>query len=234
MYDVVTGQGNTENLIEELVELDQVYRPLCRDFMLDVTKHLAEAASDPISKDYMSKGFDLVNWVDNIESRPPKEYLFTAAVSLPLVGLIQLMSYYITCRILSMTPGELRDRFVGATGHSQGIVAAAVISLSTTEDQLRENTAKALQSLFWMGLRAQQAYPETTLSPTILADSIAHGEGRPTPMLAVFNITLPVLQAQVDISNKFLVPEQKIEISLHNGTRAYVCSGMYYYYCSII
>ncbi len=213
-------------MIEELVELDQIYRPLCRDFMLDVTKNLSEAALDPISKDYMSKGFDLVNWIDNIESRPPKDYLFTAAVSLPLVGLIQLMNYYILCRTLSMSPGEMRDKFVGATGHSQGIVAAAVISLSSTEYQLRENTGKALQALFWMGVRAQQSYPETTLSPSILADSIANGEGRPTPMLAVFNLTFSILQTQVDISNKFLVPEQKIEISLHNGTIAFVCSGM--------
>ncbi len=110
-------------------------------------------------------------------------------------------------------------------GHSQGIVAAAVVALSSTEAELVQNTTKALQALFWMGVRAQQAYPETTLSPTILADSLAHAEGRPTPMLAVFNMTLKDLQTQVDVSNRFLAANAKIEISLHNGPRAYVCSG---------
>lgn len=219
------GQGNTENLMEELVDLDRIYRPLCREFFLRVTSGLQAAAQDPISKDYMALGFDIISWVDNAESRPPRDYLFSAAVCLPLVGLIQLMNYHIMCRILSMSPGALRSRFIGATGHSQGIVAAAVMSLSETEADLVENTKKAIETLFWIGLRAQQAYPVTTLSPTILADSLAHGEGRPTPMLALFGITLASLQTQVDVSNKFLAADQQIEIALHNGPRAFVCSG---------
>lgn len=219
------GQGNTENLLEELIELVQVYGPLCRDFLASVTKFLVTAAEDPVSKDFMARGFHVMQWIDDPQSRPSREYLFSAAVSLPLVGLIQLLNYFITCKILGLTPGQLCTRFVGATGHSQGIVAAAVVSASSTEAELIRNTEVALHVLFWIGLRSQQTYPESTLNPNILADSLANGEGRPTPMLAVTKLTLPVLEKQVDISNKFLGPNEQIEIALHNGPRAYVCSG---------
>lgn len=219
------GQGNTENLLEELVDLDRIYRPLCREFLLQVTSALSVAAGDAAAKDYMPLGFDIITWVDEPLSRPPRDYLFSAAVCLPLVGLIQLMNYHVICRVLLIAPGVMRSRFAAATGHSQGIVAAAVMSLSNTESDLIKHTKKALEALFWIGLRSQQVYPSTQLSPTILADSLANGEGRPTPMLAVFGLTLSALQGQVDVSNKFLATGQRIEISLHNGPRAFVCSG---------
>ncbi len=222
---VFGGQGNTENLLDELLDLDYIYQPLMRPFLRAVTTCLLEAAQDEDSKDFMTKGFDVVSWIDNAEARPPREYLFAAAVSLPLVGLIQLVNYYLTCRILHLTPGQLAQRWVATTGHSQGIVAAAVVSLSRSEDDLIENSIRALQTLFWIGLRSQQAFPEATLSPTLLADSIAHGEGQPTPMLAIANVPLADLQAHVDISNRFLSPKEQIEIALHNGPRAFVCSG---------
>lgn len=222
---VFGGQGNTENLLQELVDLDYIYQPLCRPFLKTVAHSLLAAADNPIAKEYMSKGFDVVRWIDDPESRPPKEYLFSAAVSLPLVGLIQLLNYYITFQVLELSPEQMGRSFVGTTGHSQGIISAAVIALSSTEDEFTANTTKALQLLFWIGLRSQQAYPETTLNPKILADSVANGEGVPTPMLSVTNLTLSDLQTQVDVSNRFLSENDKIEIALLNGPRAYVFSG---------
>lgn len=222
---VFGGQGNTENLLEELLDLDHIYQPLCRPFLKAVCMDLLQAADDPDAKEYLTKGFDILRWIDEPESRPPREYLFSAAVSLPLVGLIQLANYYITSKILGLTPAQLRDVMGATTGHSQGIVSAAVISLSATEAELIANANKALQVLFWIGLRSMQAYPEVTLDPKIQADSLAHSEGMPTPMLAVANLTLDDLQVQVDVSNKFLSGNERIEISLHNGPRAFVCSG---------
>lgn len=222
---VFGGQGLTEALLEELVELDHVYFSFTRPFLKSVAPSILRAADTPEAREYMSKGFDVVQWIDKPETRPPKEYLFDAAVSLPLVGLVQLLNYYVTFKVLRITPAELRSLFVGACGHSQGIVAAVVISKSRTEQEFVENTVNALQTLFWIGLRSQQVYPETTLSPKILSDSLAHGEGIPTPMLAVANMPLTELQAQVDISNKFLGDGHKIVVSLLNGPRAIVCSG---------
>jgi fatty acid synthase subunit beta len=222
---VFGGQGNTEDLLEELVDLEYTYQPLCRPFLKNVCRNLVNLSHDPAAMEYLSKGFDILHWIDDPNSRPPKQYLFSAAVSLPLVGLIQILNYHITCQILGKAPGQLRKDLTATTGHSQGIVSAAVISMSTTEEELMENTNNALQILFWIGLRSMQECPEVTLDPKIQADSIANGEGVPTPMLAVTNLTLQDLQTQVDISNKFLAQNEKIEISLHNGPRAFVCSG---------
>lgn len=222
---VFGGQGNTDHLLEELIQLESTYNPICRPFIKAISATLINVADDEEAKEYMSKGFDVLRWIDEAGARPPKEYLFSAAVSLPLVGLIQITNYYVMCKIMDISPGEFSSKFSGTTGHSQGIVAAAVISRSRTEDELIANTQHALQILFWIGLRAMQAFPQATLDPKIENDCLQNGEGAPTPMLAVTNLSFQELSQQVETSNKFLSESEKIEISLRNGPRAFVCSG---------
>lgn len=53
----------------------------------------------------------------------------------------------------------------------------AVIASSLDANALFENSERALKLLFWLGTRVQLAYPIITLSPAILADSLAHDEG---------------------------------------------------------
>eukprot|EP01127_Copromyxa_protea_P004216 TRINITY_DN14111_c0_g1_i1.p1 TRINITY_DN14111_c0_g1~~TRINITY_DN14111_c0_g1_i1.p1 ORF type:complete len:3881 (+),score=986.19 TRINITY_DN14111_c0_g1_i1:27-11669(+) len=222
---VFGGQGLTEDLLEELLELDNAYSAFTRPFLQAVAPSMRRAAEQPEAHEYTTKGFDILRWIEKPETRPPRDYLFSAAVSLPLVGLVQLLNYFVTVKILKITPGEFRDKFVSVAGHSQGVVSAVVISKSSTHEEFIANSIKALQMLFWIGLRSQQVFPETTLSPKILSDSLDHDEGIPMPMLAVSNLALPELQNQIDISNKFLRDGQKIEVSLLNGPRTIVCSG---------
>lgn len=219
------GQGLTEELLEELTELDHTYFSFTRPFLKAVTPSLLKAANMPEAEEYITKGLDILRWMDKPETRPPRDYLFLAAVSLPLVGITQLLNYYVTLRVLNLQPADLCDRFKASVGHSQGVVSAVVISKSRTMQDFFENSSQALQLLFWIGLRAMQVHPHTTLNPKILSDSINHGEGTPMPMLAVSNLSFAELQAQLDISNKFLSEGQKIEVSLFNGPRAFVCSG---------
>ncbi|KAF8805625.1 hypothetical protein BYT27DRAFT_7212868 [Phlegmacium glaucopus] len=80
-------------------------------------------------------------------------------MSFPLIGLIQLVQ-------------ELRSRISGATGHSQCIVSAVVIAALGTFKELTDNSRKAIRWLFYSGLRGQQAFPVTSVEPSIVQDAI--------------------------------------------------------------
>ena len=51
-------------------------------------------------------------------ARPSVPYLALVPISFPLIGLTQLVQYLVVCKIANLTPGELRSRISGATGHS--------------------------------------------------------------------------------------------------------------------
>jgi fatty acid synthase subunit alpha, fungi type len=55
--------------------------------------------------------------------------------------------YLIVCRVLGLTPGEMRSRIAGTTGHSQDIVSSVAISASTFES-FTSNPVKASKWLF--------------------------------------------------------------------------------------
>lgn len=79
--------------------------------------------------------------------------------------------------------------------------------------------------LFWIGTRAQQVFPPTTLNPTVLEDSISNNEGNPTPMLAITGLRESQVLKYLEETNSHLSPDRKIEVTLHNGPRSFVCTG---------
>ena len=78
--------------------------------------------------------------------------------------------------VANLIPGELRSRLSGATGHSQDIVSAVVIAASDTLENA-DNSHKAIKWLFYSGLRGQDAFPVTSVEPSIVQDAIVGGEG---------------------------------------------------------
>jgi fatty acid synthase subunit alpha len=85
------------------------------------------------------------------------------------------VQYLVVCRMTNLTPGDLRDRIAGATGHSQGLASAVAISASITFESFTDDTRKAVQRLFFSG---QAAFPVTSLEPGIVQDTVDGGEGR--------------------------------------------------------
>lgn len=79
--------------------------------------------------------------------------------------------------------------------------------------------------LFWIGTRAQQVFPPTTLNPTVVEDSISNNEGNPTPMLAVTGLRESQVVKYLQETNSHLAPDRQIEVTLHNGPRSFVCTG---------
>ncbi|KAF2857557.1 beta subunit of fatty acid synthase [Piedraia hortae CBS 480.64] len=225
VYAVFGGQGNIEEYFEELGEVYDTYHPLVADLIQTAAILLQQLSRDPRAEKLYPKGLDVMRWLNNRESQPDIDYLVSAPVSLPLIGLTQLAHYVVTCRVLGTHPGHVRDRLSGTSGHSQGIVTAAAIAASNSWETFDKMARDALTILFWIGTRSQQAYPRTSLAPNVLQDSIDSGEGVPTPMLSIRDLSRTQIQKYIDITNENLPEEGHIAISLANSARNFVVTG---------
>ncbi|OCL04747.1 beta subunit of fatty acid synthase [Glonium stellatum] len=225
IYAVLGGQGNIEEYFEELREIYTTYPSFIEDFVAAAAQHLQALSRDPRAEKLYSKGLDVMRWLSNKDSQPDTDYLVSAPVSFPLIGLTQLAHYVVTCRVLGSHPGHIRERLSGITGHSQGVVTAAAIAEAKNWETFEKAAKNALTVLFWIGSRSQQAYPRTSLAPSILQDSLDHGEGTPTPMLSIRDLSRKAVQDHIDATNQHLPADRHIGISLINSARNFVVTG---------
>lgn len=220
------GQGNTDDYFEELRHLYDIYHPLVSDIINDVANLLMKLSSS--STDYLNiftEGFNIIDWLNNSSLTPNPDYLLSIPISCPLIGAIQFAHYAITAKMLGLTPGELSSHLLGATGHSQGLSAAVAIAEAESWDDFKIAMEKSITLLFSIGVRCHLTYPNTSLPPSIVNDSIANGEGSPSPMLSITNLTKDQVQSYIDATNNHLPKEKHICISLINGNRNIVISG---------
>ena len=225
LYAIFGGQGNIEEYFDELREVYTTYPSFVEKLVGDSAELLQSLSRDPRAEKLYSKGLDVMRWLHHKDTQPDTDYLVSAPVSLPLIGLVQLAHYAVTCKALGQTPGDIRRKFLGTTGHSQGIVTAAAIAAADSWESYEKAARKALTMLFWIGSRSQQAYPRTSLAPSILQDSVDNGEGNPTPMLSVRDLSRSALQENIDTTNHHLPQDRHIAISLSNSARNFVVTG---------
>ncbi|KAL9619279.1 MAG: hypothetical protein Q9160_006131 [Pyrenula sp. 1 TL-2023] len=225
IYTVFGGQGNIEEYFDELREVYTTYRSFTEDLISHAAELLQRLARHPAAEKMYTKGMDVMSWLHHRDRQPDTDYLVSAPVSLPLIGLVQLAHYQVTCRALGKTPGEVLSRFNGTTGHSQGVVTAAAIAASNSWDEFATASVTAITLLFWIGMRSQQAYPRTSLAPSTLQDSIESGEGVPTPMLSIRDLSKTQVQEHIDATNQYFPKNKHIAISLINSARNFVVTG---------
>ena len=225
IYTVFGGQGNIEEYFDELREVYNTYPSFIKDLVESSAELLHTLSSSPKADKFYTKGLDIMGWLADPERQPDTDYLVSAPVSLPLIGLVQLAHYQVTCKVLGKTPGEVNERFSGTTGHSQGIVTAAAVSTATSWESFAKAAKEAITMLFWIGMRSQQAYPRTSLAPSILQDSVEAGEGTPTPMLSVRDLSKKQVQEHIDATNEHLPKDRHVAISLINSSRNFVVTG---------
>lgn len=225
IYSIFGGQGNIEEYFEELRELWQTYPSFVGELIMTAAEQLQTLANDPAAEKLFTKGLDVMNWLQNPDSTPDVDYLVSAPVSFPLIGLVQMAHYEVTCKALGIHPGTLRDRTSGTTGHSQGVVMAAAIAAADTWETWPEIVKSALSILFWIGARSQQTFPRTSMAPTVLQDSEDNAEGSPTPMLSIRDLSQAEVQKHIDATNKYLPADRHIAISLINSPRNMVVTG---------
>jgi fatty acid synthase subunit alpha, fungi type len=209
-----------------LQSLYDIYKPYVAPFLATPSNEILKPlTSTREATSFYTHGMDVVSWLTGATPRPSTAYFASIPISLPLIGLTQLVQYLIVCRVSGLTPGDLRDRISGATGHSQGVVSAVAVAASTTFESFTENAKKAVRWLFFCGLRGQEAFPVLSLEPSIVDDSIEGGEGAPTPMLAVTGLALKDLEPHIKQTNVYLLTNSQLHVSLHNGPRAFVVTG---------
>lgn len=145
--------------------LYDVYGPLFTSLLKAANSHLSSLASKYSST--LLYPYDVLpyNWLSlptssRAEARPPVPYLASCAISLPLIGLVQLCQYMVTAKLSGLTPDQMlatqgeNGAIKGATGHSQGVVTASVIAMGgQTWDDYIQNACEGLKVLFFIGLR---------------------------------------------------------------------------------
>jgi len=225
IYSIFGGQGNIEEYFEELREVFKTYPSFVEDLITSSAELLQNLSRDPRAEKLYSKGLDVLTWLHDPESTPDTDYLVSAPVSFPLIGLVQLAHYSVTCKVLGITPGQFREQISGTTGHSQGIVLAAATAAADSWESFDKIAAASLTTLFWIGSRSQQTYPTTSIAPSILQDSVDHGEGAPTPMLSIRDLSRAQVQQHIDATNQYLPESRHIGISLVNSARNLVVTG---------
>ena len=225
IYAIFGGQGIKEDYFGELKEMYFTYRPFVRDLLLWGSEVLRELSEDSRTGNTYLKGLDPFQWLQNPDEEPDIDYLISAPVSFPLIGLLQLLQFSLTCRLLGFSPGRLRESLVGVSGHSQGIITAVVVSIMDTWESFHTQARIGLTMLFWIGLRSQEAYPQTAMTPSLLQESAKNGEGTPTPMLGVRYLARQALQQHIDATNSHLPLNKHVHLSLTNGANNHVLSG---------
>lgn len=225
IYSIFGGQGNIEEYFEELRELWQTYPSFVGELIMTAAEQLQNLANEPAAEKLFTKGLDVMTWLQNPDATPDVNYLISAPVSFPLIGLVQLAHYEVTCKALGVHPGTLRERIGGTTGHSQGVVMAAATAAADSWETWPEIVKSSLTILFWIGARSQQTFPRTSMTPSVLQDSIDNGEGTPTPMLSIRDLSQAQVQKHIDATNKYLPADRHIAISLVNSPRNMVVTG---------
>ncbi|KAI1089803.1 fatty acid synthase beta subunit [Rostrohypoxylon terebratum] len=225
VYAVFGGQGNTKTYLDELRDVYDTYPSLTRRFLIPAARYLGRLSRDVRASQAFTHGLDIMRWLEQPDSQPDLDYLVSAPVSFPLIGLLQILHYIVTTSSLGTHPGGMRNRVSGTTGHSQGVILAAIVSASADWHSFETQGKKALAILFWIGVRSQEAYPLPSIAPSALEDSIAHGEGEPTAALSIRGVNQETLEKHITKVNKALPEDKQIVIALVNGAKNFVVAG---------
>ncbi|PLW27217.1 hypothetical protein PCASD_14215 [Puccinia coronata f. sp. avenae] len=130
-----------------------------------------------------------IQWLHEPSSKPPTLYLASCTISLPLIGLVQIAHYITLGSAQGLSPNQLSSQLsAGVSGHSQGIVVAALIAVQLpskkdTWSEFSQSGLHAITTLFHIGFHGSVAFPQTSLPPK-LVEITAENEGVSTPMLA--------------------------------------------------
>ncbi|EKM73825.1 hypothetical protein AGABI1DRAFT_134019 [Agaricus bisporus var. burnettii JB137-S8] len=209
IFALFGGQGTNEVYFNELQSLYDIYQPYVAPFLEAILPDLT----------------NVISWLSGATNWLSVAYLASAPLSLPLIGLTQLIQYLVACRIANLTTGQVRSRIARATGHSQGILSAVGISASETLDDFTENSRKALHWLFYCHLCGQQAFPPVAVEPSLVQDTLDDGEGIPSPVSSVAGLPLKDLEVHIKKTNSHLPADFQLGVSLYNGPRAFIVTG---------
>ncbi|KAK7743296.1 hypothetical protein SLS53_004381 [Cytospora paraplurivora] len=233
---VIFGGQSTANssCVEQAAELYNLYQPSIEALVAAIDPLLEKLSTSlpELEVFFLGREISIRTWLTDQSSQPDKAFIASAAVSFPLIGLLDLMQYCIIGKELNKTPGQLRRLLCGMTGHSQGIVIASALARSdcnTWEDFVRVSTW-AVELLFWIGWESHAGAPQAPLPPSTVRDSVQRGHGVPSHMLSVRGLGRSQLDSAVSACNHNLdfdpaQQQQHLRVALINGPMSYVVAG---------
>ena len=219
IYTIFGGQGNIEEYFDELREIYKTYQPFVGELILHAAELLQNLSKHPSAEKLYPKGLDILKWLEDEEATPDLDYLVSAPVSFPLIGLVQLAHYEVTCKALGDDSGLIPSR-----GSAVPRVTPRVLSWpplppppALGNHGRRSPPPRAHHPL--LDWRPQPAGVPSHLpaTPTILRDSADTGEGTPTPMLCIRDLSKTQVQKHIDATNEHLPTDRHIAISLINS-----------------
>ncbi len=227
IHGLFGGQGNNKQYFDEIRVLWDTYAPFVRDFITSLSTVLNALSKDERVADQYPHGLDVLQWLTGTgpESTPDNDYLISAPVSFPLIGLLQLAHVRAVYMSLGVGPEDFAHVFAGLAGHSQGVVVATAVATASDWASFFDAAVKAITVLFWVGSRCQQAFSQDPLPQETIRDLELDGHGNTSPMLAVSNIQRRQLQAAVKALNHRLPADKHAAIALANSNSSFVVSG---------
>ncbi|KAL2018201.1 hypothetical protein VTK56DRAFT_1174 [Thermocarpiscus australiensis] len=228
IHGLFGGQGNNKHYCDELRVVWDTYAPLICDFIESLSSVLHTLSQDERVADQYPHGLDVLHWLRGPESEsiPDDDYLISAPVSFPLIGLLQLAHTKAVCMSLGVGPDGFSRLFGGGlAGHSQGVVVAAAVATASDWASFLDASIKAVTILFWIGSRCQQVFSQDTVSEEMARELESGGHGKASPMLSVVNIQRRQLQAAIEALNQGLPSDKHASIALANSISSFVVSG---------
>jgi len=246
-----SGQGN--DCLKELGEIFGTCGSQTRRFIAELCVALEEEAMREENNSwYVARyGLNVRSWIDASSSSlstsasvsaiasaggaPPEAYLRAAPVSYPLIFVTQVVVYLETLTRLNLTHEEaIRSGWLkSATGHSQGIMAATLLSLTSTREELEQLAKPFAKLMLAIGLQAHQvldfelAQKKTkNASPMISIRGLTREE-----LERLMQVTVRKLRALLELQPGYdqrphLVEEHtEMHIALRNRGHEFVVSG---------
>ncbi|KAJ2856359.1 fatty acid synthase alpha subunit Lsd1, partial [Coemansia erecta] len=221
---------------DEICHLNNTYRPLVASFVATMSEFLACEAADPQVAHFYQQGFLLMTWVSGIK-RPSDEYLNSAPVMWPLVGLAQLVRFVVIYKTLCISPRQLLERVKVLAAHSHGIAVAGAVAMAGDEGQLTAASKTALGTLLLAGCLPQMVCPQPHAIPTQQQQQQQQQQqaasedneelGIPSPMLVVDGVARyiaeHVLSKYNDYHRKNLAAQ--VHMAMSNTGTSFVASG---------
>ena len=224
VHAIFGGQGSSQDYLTELRRTFNDHRSITGDLISTASEVLQQLSQNVEYADHYPYGFDLMSWLEDETSSPDNEYLISAPVSMPLIGLLQLLHYLVLGHQLRCSPVDMHAMLCGTTGHSQGILTAAVIASAKSWALFERKTIECVTVLQSVGARANQVFPQTAIPPSVLEDVQENGEGSPSPMLSIKGLSLESVRIHVKEVNQHLADSQ-VEVGLVNGRKRVVVCG---------
>ncbi|KAK4175382.1 acyl transferase domain-containing protein [Triangularia setosa] len=221
------GQGNNNlTAFSDLRDLIHRHGPNLRTLTENASATLSQLSSQPHKSGfYQDLGFHLQAWLDNPELAPSEDHLALSPISFPLNTLLSLAQYCITCQVFGKHPGQLRDLLHAVTGHSQGLLAAVVVSKADSWPSFYRACDQALRISFWTGLESHYTTPPCAVSAAAVADCVENKEGYPSSMLSVSGLSQDQLTLLLERTNRGLGNGNSVHLALVNSKEKFVIAG---------